>query len=301
MKKLFKDYFTFSKTEAFIAIILVAVISFFIALPYYYSFKKDKEVLDVNLAHKLNEALNTKDSIVKLSEENKKYNNSYYSKNITKNILKPFSFDPNSISEEGFIKLGLSNKLSKTILNYRNKGGKFKTPDDFRKIWGLSKDDADVLVPYIVIEKSINTKYQTYSSQKYAPQIIDINTATIDEYKRLPNIGNLAYKVFNFREKLGGFISTEQVKETYGMTDSLFQIIQPYLKTNNVETRKLNINTSTDFELSKHPYISNEVARAIVYYRNKYGIFATVNDVKKIVFITPTTFNKMAPYITVAD
>ena len=84
MKKLFKAYFTFSKTEAFIAIILVAVISFFIALPYYYSFKKDKEVLDVNLAHKSNEALKTKDSIVKLSVENKKYNNSYYSKNITK-------------------------------------------------------------------------------------------------------------------------------------------------------------------------------------------------------------------------
>ena len=53
-----------------------------------------------------------------------------------------------------FTKLGLSQKIIHTLINYRSKGGYFKTPEDIRKIYGLSKTDADRLIPYVRITSS---------------------------------------------------------------------------------------------------------------------------------------------------
>jgi competence ComEA-like helix-hairpin-helix protein len=116
----------------------------------------------------------------------------------------------------------------------------------------------------------------------------------------LPNIGtSLPYKIVNYREKLGGFISVQQIKETYGMVDSIYNTILPYLQIKTIELRKININTATDYDLSVHPYIDKSIAKAIVIYRTKYGGYSTVADIKKIVFITNEVFNKIAPYLSV--
>ncbi|RYD77100.1 MAG: helix-hairpin-helix domain-containing protein, partial [Sphingobacteriales bacterium] len=65
-----------------------------------------------------------------------------------------FYFDPNTVSEEGWKKLGLRDKTIATILNYRNKGGKFKQPEDIKKIWGLFPDEAERLMPFVNIAAS---------------------------------------------------------------------------------------------------------------------------------------------------
>jgi competence ComEA-like helix-hairpin-helix protein len=109
----------------------------------------------------------------------------------------------------------------------------------------------------------------------------------------------LCYKIINYRNKLGGFINVEQVKETYGISDSVFNSIQKYLVIQNININKININTAPDFVLGAHPYIGRNVGKAIVIYREQHGNYATIDDVKKIVFITNAMFEKMAPYITV--
>jgi competence protein ComEA len=302
MKKFLKDYFTFSKKESIIAIIILVIIAFFLSLPYYYSYKKSKEPVDSSLVKLADSILAHQENIEVFAEKPtyKNYDKFDYSQAKSK-PLHPFPFNPNTLDENGFLKIGLNPKLIKTILNYRSKGGSFRKPDDFRKIWGLKKEDADILVPFITIENN-HSNFSYPSNQKNnTPKNLDVNSATIDEYKHLPIPVNMAYKIFNYREKLGGFISIEQIKETYGLTDSLYQLILPYLKLNTSINNKLNINSATEVELSKHPYISFELAKAIVYYRNKYGNFKTINDIKKIVFVTDATFKKIAPYLTVED
>lgn len=302
MKKFLKDYFTFSKKEAVIASIILIIIAVFISLPFYYSYKKSKEPFDSTLAKLADSILANQANIDVVADkpQYKKFEKYNYSESSSK-PLKPFNFNPNTLDENGFLKLGLSPKLIKTILNYRSKGGSFRNPDDIRKIWGLKKEDADILVPFITIENTRSNFNYSTNNKNYTPKNIDVNTATIDEYKRLPIPVNIAYKIFNYREKLGGFISVDQINETYGITDSLYQVILPFLSLNNSNINKLNINIATEVELSKHPYISFELAKAIVYYRNKYGKFNSVSDIKKIVFVTEATLKKIAPYLTVQD
>ena len=214
-----------------------------------------------------------------------------------------FTFDPNTLDAAGWKRLGLRDKTINTIFNYRNKGGKFRKPEDISKIWGLKLQEAERIIPYARIDAPQNNYGK--SSFGNAPSakvitIVDINSATPEEMRNIPGMENgLQYRIAKFREKLGGFISIEQVKETYGITDSAFAAMLPFLKLNNANVLKLNVNTASDMELNAHPYITRPVAKAIALYRIQHGNYQTVADIKKIAFIKEDVFQKIAPYLTV--
>jgi DNA uptake protein ComE-like DNA-binding protein len=173
------------------------------------------------------------------------------------------------------------------------------------KIWGLRKDEADRIIPYARIDNSgVPSGRSNYSQNGVVssqnPVLFDANTVTPEQLKLIPGIGSsLPYKIINFREKLGGFLYMLQLKETYGMTDSIFNSLLPYLHVLPTEIRKLNINTASEYELNAHPYIDKTLAKAITIYRNQHGGYKSVNDIRKIVFITEDVFNKIAPYLAV--
>ncbi len=223
-----------------------------------------------------------------------------------------FYFDPNTLSLDGWKKLGLKEKNIQTILNYRNKGGHFYKSKDLQKIYGLRKEDYERLVPYVRINDSNDTKNEIVSLESSGQQtgntekksfhqysIIDINSADTTAFIALPGIGSkLAVRIVNFREKLGGFYSIDQIGETYGLPDSTFRKIKQYLEIKNSAVRKININTATIDDLKAHPYIKWSLANPLIAYRNEHGAFATIEDIKKIPSVTDELFNKLAPYLT---
>lgn len=297
MKNFVKDYFTFSRKERVALIILILLISIFIVLPYVISFKKNAPLINENLQQQVTQLL-VKDS---LPNNNLTTNEISNEKPFTENTAyEMFEFNPNTINEEGWKKLGLKDKTIKTILNYRSKGGKFKTPEDIRKIWGLKKEDADRIIPYAKIESKTNNILNTKEGAIKSTVKIDINIATPQEWFTIPNMDrSLAYKIIKYKEKLGGFLTIQQVKETYGLTDSLFKTIEPYLILQTTNIKKININTADDYTLSNHPYINKDVAKAIIIYRTQHGAYTKIDDIKKIVFIKEDLYNKIAPYLAV--
>ncbi len=309
MKKVIKQYFTFSKRDAIAAIIIVLLFSSFIVLPQFFSYKKEKKVADQVVVSQIAALQKQKEDKGYYKKNNSNDNNweqtSFNSSNTNIVVGSLFQFDPNTLDANGWQKLGLRDKTINTILNYRSKGGKFKQPEDLRKIWGLRKEEADRIIPFAKIENSaVPSGYKTYAqngiSQNQKPVLFDANTVTPEQLRLIPNIGNsLPYKIVSFREKLGGFLNMLQVKETYGMTDSVFNSLLPYLHVLPTEIRKLNINTASEYELNAHPYIDKTLAKAITIYRNQHGGYKSVNDIRKIVFITEDVYNKIAPYLTV--
>jgi competence ComEA-like helix-hairpin-helix protein len=83
------------------------------------------------------------------------------------------------------------------------------------------------------------------------------------------------------------------------MNDSAFNAMKPYIKVEQNNLLKLNINTTSDFELGSHPYINKTIAKAIVVYRNQHGNYQSINDLRKIVFIKDSVLQKISPYLTV--
>jgi competence ComEA-like helix-hairpin-helix protein len=223
-----------------------------------------------------------------------------------------FYFDPNIISQNGWKKLGLRDKTILTIQNYLSKGGHFKKPEDLQRVYGLRKDEYERLAPYIKIETGFPkipaaNFAENKNLEKHKPDFknalrynsVDINTADTSGFISLHGIGNkLAARIVNFRDKLGGFYSIEQVSETFGLPDSTFQKIKQYLKLENINLRKININTASIDELKAHPYIRYSIANPIVAYRNQHGSFSNMEDLRKVMIITDEIYQKIAPYLT---
>lgn len=221
-----------------------------------------------------------------------------------------FRFDPNTLPAEGWQKLGLHPRVIQTILHYRAKGGVFRRPEDLRKLYGLRPEEATRLIPYVVIDSAFSRPHyaarfapvQTTVAPANALQPLDINEAGAQQWEALPGIGPvLSNRIVRFREKLGGFTRIEQVKQTYGLRDSVFERIRPWLRMQTAGTGKININTAGVAQLKNNPHIPPGVAEAIVLYRQQHGLYQSVDDLKKIVFITDTLFAQIAPYLTVAQ
>ena len=216
-----------------------------------------------------------------------------------------FYFDPNTLDEAGWRKLGLKNKTIHTILNYLTKGGHFYKPEDLKKIYGLHPADYLRLERFIKIEGPVPGNFYGADPKKendtkvISPGFIDINAADTVAFISLPGIGSkLAGRIVNFRDKLGGFYSVDQVAETFGLPDSTFQKIKQFLKVETNAVKKININTATVDELKSHPYIKGSIAGPIVAYRNEHGLFSTIEDIKKVVAVTNDVYNKISPYLT---
>ena len=220
---------------------------------------------------------------------------------------KLFYFDPNTLSPDAWRKLGVREKTIATIQNYLNKGGHFKIADDLKKIYGIHPDEFARLERYIQIRSKSKADISRLNGEvppssqvhKTIYSSVEINTADTTALIALPGIGSkLATRIINFRDKLGGFYSIDQVSETYGLADSTFQKLKPWLKLESVSLKKININTATKDELKSHPYLKWTLANAIVEYRNQHGKFSSVDDVKKVGAITEDIFVKIKPYVS---
>ncbi|MEJ7684007.1 MAG: helix-hairpin-helix domain-containing protein [Segetibacter sp.] len=127
-----------------------------------------------------------------------------------------------------------------------------------------------------------------------------MNTADTSALISLPGIGSkLAARIVNFREKLGGFSSVNQLGETYGIPDSTFQKIKPQLQCNHPALKTININTADINVLRAHPYLRWNIANAIINYRQQHGNYKSVEDIRKIDLITDDLYNKIAPYLVI--
>ena len=315
-KQFLSGYLNFSKKERTGNIVLLVIILLLCAAPFLYPLFIKQKQYDHAAFEKEIAALKTKqaDSIhtytaAKYDDDN---NKPYYQPDErgydgNKIITGPaFYFDPNTLDKEGWQQLGIRDKTINTIQNYLSKGGKFKKPEDIRKIWGMSPKDVERLLPYVKIETNEPTftkpektfEKPVYEKPKYTPSIVDINTADTTAFIALPGIGSkLSQRIITFRDKLGGFYKIEQVGETFGLPDSTYQKIKPRLILSNTTVKQININTATVDEMKTHPYIRYQIANAIVQYRTQHGSFSSVNDINKIALMTPDIFNKLSPYL----
>lgn len=218
-----------------------------------------------------------------------------------------FPFDPNELDSAGWRRLGLQEKTVRTILNYRSKGGRFREPDDLSRVYGLFPDEYERLRPYVRIARQANNhprvekvsfQSESKSQRDFDSGVVNINSADSATWEALPGIGpRLSQRIIRYREALGGFYRIEQVGETYGLADSVFQKIKARLVLEGSVTRKININGATVKELSSHPYISSSLAQRIVAYREAHGSFITLQDLRNIVGVDDNIISRLKAYL----
>lgn len=214
-----------------------------------------------------------------------------------------FVFNPNTMSEEDALALGFSKKLSKTLINFRNKGGKFFKADDLKKLYGMSPKlyaslEAYVLIPNHKPAFQRDTVYpKPYPKKSFPKSLLELNSADSLAIVYLKGIGpGFTKRILKYRALLGGFHSAEQLKEIYGMSDSTYAILSSQIVIDKSLITKIPLNAIDLNSLRKHPYFNFQIAQAIINYRSKHGKL-TEADLKGLGVISAEKLVLILPYI----
>ena len=192
-----------------------------------------------------------------------------------------FDFDPNTLDSTGFLRLGFSSAQTHSLLKYRASGALFRKPEDFSRAYVVSEQMYQRLLPYIRIALSpqtltersqASTERSQIFTERSRSELIEINSADTARLKKLRGIGSYyAQKIVQYRERLGGFVSAEQIMEVEGIDEERFALFALQIDIDLNLIRKINLQTADQLTLGKHPYIGPYAARWIVHYREQLG------------------------------
>lgn len=232
------------------------------------------------------------------SEKSKKKFQEKYKKG--KYTVPESRFDPNQYSKEDWMKLGLSEKQVDVIMKFTSRG--IRSNSDLKKIYVLPE------AVYLLIEDSTYyPKGDVYKRETDALTVKDktelyvpLNAATKEDLEQIPGIGPyFSQKIIEHRENLGGYIQKEQLMDIWKIDPEKYQSIRNYIKLDQVEIRRININTASIDELKAHPYIDYKVANSIVKMREQRGGYSKVEEIMESVLIELPLYRKIEPYLIV--
>lgn len=259
MKNKLRPYLSFTKKERTGIVLLVCICLVLFFMPYFFP-AKELKLTDITLTAGL--------QMLKKDQENSAAESGIHS------LGKPvelFQFNPNTISLAGWMQLGLDEKLSQRIINYRNKGGRFYKAEDLKKIWGLPQEKSAQLIPFVRLPDQ-EAKMPIVKKQV---AVIDINTADLKDWESLPEIGEtLAGRIIKYRNQSGGFARTEELRNVFGLTDSVFLQIKSYLQINDSTIPKLLFNRASAYQLMQKAGLPAGLAREIVKKRQDEGNYS---------------------------
>lgn len=304
---MWKDFLYYTKTERQGIIVLVVLILGVYAASKLFSFFTRTEATDCTENETFNKEYDKEynDFIASLRETKRPNRSGRSFQSFPQKEVKLAVFDPNTADSTTFLSLGLPSWMIKNILHYRHQQGKFRHPEDFRKIYGLTEEQYQTLRPYIQIRKDFNSKdtVRLLTAQnaerdtlvKYHPgTVVSLNSADTTELKKIPGVGStIARMIVNYRKRLGGFYKIEQLQEAHLKAEML----RPWFSVDATQIRRINVNKASIERMTAHPYINFYQAKVIVEYRKKKGSLKSLKQLSLYEEFSSADFERIAPYI----
>lgn len=306
---MWKDFFYFSRGQrvgilVFIGVILLTVAVRF-TLPLFFksepvwTTKQFQSQVDSFLSQ-----VKTADSVNHVRFKNN-FKFAYSSEKLTerKNLVQLSAFDPNSTDSIGLIRLGIRPYVVKNILKFRSKGGKFKTPEDFSRVYGIETGQFNQLKPYINIKPlSSDTLIQQQVKRKEIEDkmiFVELNSADTSMLMQIKGIGRyLASSIVRFRQLSGGFVDVRQLKEIKGFTEEHFIKISPFCQVDASKVNRIRVNIASVDKLKSHPYLGFYKARSLYEYRRKVGRLKNIDEIGELDDFSPEDIEKLKPYLS---
>lgn len=216
-------------------------------------------------------------------------------------------FDPNTADSSTLVHLGFKPWQAKNMVKYRAAGGRYRKPEDLKKLYGMTDSMFQALTPYIYIAREEVDSVAVDSLRKDSlprwkeenkDTILNLRTADTVELKMIHGIGSYrARQIVRYREQLGGFVSVEQVLEAKGMENVDADSLLAHFWIDSVKIEPMNVNSVGVQRLSRHPYLRFEQAQAIYELRRKKIRLDSIQQLQQIECISAETLEKIAPYL----
>ncbi len=202
----------------------------------------------------------------------------------------PFYFSPDTMSAKSWQRLGLTENQSKSVENYLLKfQGKIGV-QELNNIYVLDKAFIQRITPYVIEKKDSSTL--AFDGK------IEINSIDAEKLKTITKWNSkLCERTIEYRKKLGGFHSTEQLAEVYGMELTLLDPFWGQWDFNSTPIKSIPLNRCSLDELSAHPYLNFKQARTILDFRDSVRPLKNLSDLDNMNLMSEENLAKLAPYL----
>ena len=303
---MWKDFFYYSRSERRAVYFLLFLIALLLVAIIFYS-KRDNASSD--LAENSAEVDSFLADVKQVKEHSAKESKDDCSDAHRTGLF--FEFDPNSADSIELSRLGLPSYVLKNVLKYRAKGGRFKTPASFSKIYGLTPELFAELEPYIRIPEqlsarkrkqvfpktdSIRIESHQQPFDKYSEGTkVNVNIADTIELKKIPGIGSvIARNIVAYRQRLGGFYDLEQLLEVRFFTPELLE----WFVLGDTPVNQLRVNRESLDKLRAHPYLNFYQAKIIVEHRKKRGEIKSLSQLSLYEEFTEKDLKRLSAYFS---
>ncbi len=216
---------------------------------------------------------------------------------LARRFIHPVLFDPNRVPAGTLKQMGLGAKQIKNLLSYRKHGGVFLKPADLLKVYGISKVEYQILADSIKIKPLIRNKINPVESSQAIPKV-EINSCTQSELEnRLHLPGWLARRVLKYRKLLGGFYSTRQLGQVYGMKPATLKRILPHITVNPQRIHRFDLEKVSLKTLLHHPYFDYETTKKLISFRSTHHSATGVDSVKVAALFSDSLWYKIRHYL----
>ncbi len=207
-------------------------------------------------------------------------------------VLRLDSFNPNEVGEDELKRMGLKAKQIRGIMAFREHFRPFQKAKDLYEVYNLDSGLVKRLLPYAKVSNSDTLRFN---------KVIDINSADSASLRSLPGIGPLTVNYFlDYRKALGGFHSLYQLEDLFFIDSLWIATNQSRIRVDSISP-SLNINKASLADLKEHPYISYGLARNIVEFRERIGLFKSLDELVNIELVDDVLLRKLAPYLSISN
>lgn len=221
------------------------------------------------------------------------------------------TFDPNTVDSLTLIGFGMKPWKVKNFLHYRAAGKVFHSAEDMGDTYGWTAEDVEMLTLYVRVGKQYEKKKKEREEREQWEQKdekpehpsnkfhtltkVDVNTADTATLRRIPGVGTkISEAIVEYRERLGGFYSVEQLMEIKIVSPEL---LEWFMVSASSDVQKIPINRASFQALNRHPYISYEQTKALLQYVRLYGEVKDEETLLSTGIFTKEDLEKFKPYI----
>ena len=199
----------------------------------------------------------------------------------------PFRID--TASAAYLATLGFSERQARVVVNYRDRRGGIYSLDELAECYVVDAEMCDTLARYIIFPEPEEVETQ---------RLVDINTADSAALRRVRGIGEkTVVRILEWRERLGGFYSIEQLAADKLVSESNFEQILSQICCDSCNISKIDINFASPAQLKGHPYIAPQKLRRLLSKRQLKGGWSKIEEMVDDDIFTEQEAERLRPYL----
>lgn len=234
-------------------------------------------------------------------------------------LTNPFPFNPNTLSDSGFMQLGFTEREVSTLRNYQKAGGEFRVKKDFAKLYFVDKERYAQLAPYIDLPERMGKAGEggSYVEKKSGDVSreyfnFDPNTLSDSGFAMLGFSERQIATLRKYQDKGGKFHQKQDFAKLYFVDERTYTALEPYIEIKadtsgrhgngdeaSLEGEVCDINSADAIALKRIRGIGSYYAREIVDLRERLGGYYSLDQLDMIYGMTPGRIDTLSEFLSV--